>query len=230
MEYFDIVVNTELLENAVMSYDLYSSIKFSEDKQVYVCLCPDETYSLDSWLMKKITGDDRSMISFFELDQPQTKVGRNLNSIEKSPAIIDEEKGTLTVRKRNISLDLDFKAGEELDFKNLDVASLFLDHDLMKILAHTEIVDDTEKEALFKKDFEFTFQDGEDFYQFYKLNPDIRVKTKYELDRLTRLYRLKIDVISDEEGYIICVYFCDYYMISQDEVTKIQKYATLLSV
>lgn len=227
---FEVVDNLECSEAAVMPYDKYSSIRFKEDKQVNVCLWPDETYSFSDWLYRKITGDDRPMISIFDFDSPQTKVGKNLNSIRKSPATINEENQTLTVGKRNIDLYLDFKAGEELDFKNRDVASLFLDHNTMKLLSHCETIADPEKEALFAEDFKYTFQQGDHFYQFYMLNPEIKVKTEKELREILDFYSIRTDIKRDDDGYIRYVYFADFDMISRDKVAKMLKFATPITV
>ena len=213
-----------------MPYDKYLSIRFKEGKQVNICLWPDETYSFVDWLCGKITDDDRPMISIFDFDRPQTKVGRNLDSIRKSPASIDEENQTLTVGKRNIDLYLDFKAGEELDFKNRDVASLFLDHNYMKLLSHCEVISGPERDALFEEDFKYTFADGDRFYQFYMLNPEIKVKSERELRKILDSYFLRTDVQRDEEGYIRYVYIVDYDMISRDKVAKMLKYASPLPV
>ncbi len=227
---FDIVENPNASEIAIMPYDKYLSIRFKEGKQVNVCLWPDETYSLGDWLCEKITGDDRPIISFFDFDSPKTKVGKNLNSIKKSPASIDEENQTLTVGKRNIDLYLDFKAGEVLDFKNRDVASLFLDHNYMKLLSHCEVILEPEKDALFVEDFKYTFENGDHFYQFYILNPEIKVKTERELRETLDFYSVHTDVQRDEEGYIRYVYIVDYDMISRDKVAKVLKYASPLPV
>lgn len=227
---FDVIDNPECSKAAVMPYDKYSIIRFKEDKQVDVCLWPDETYSFGAWLCEKITGDDRPMISIFDFDSPQTKVGKNLNSIRKSPATINEENQTLTVGKRNIDLYLDFKAGEELDFKNRDVASLFLDHNYMKLLSHCETIADPEKEALFAEDFKYTFQQGDHFYQFYMLNPEIKVKTEKELREILDFYSIRTDIKRDDDGYIRYVYFADFDMISRDKVAKMLKFATPVPV
>lgn len=227
---FDIVDNPECSQSSVMPYDKYSSIRFKGDKQVNVCLWPEETYSFSDWLCEKITGDDRPMISIFDFDSPQTKVGKNLNSIRKSPATINEENQTLTVGKRNIDLYLDFKAGEELDFKNRDVASLFLDHNYMKLLTHCEVILGPEKDNLFEEDFKYTFENGDHFYQFYVLNPEIKVKTERELREILDFYSVHTDIKRDEERFIRYVYFADFDMISRDKVAKMLKFATPVPV
>lgn len=223
---FDVVLNPKCSQASIMPYDKYLSIRFKEDKQVNVCLWPEETYSFGTWLCGKITGNDRPMISIFDFNRPQTKVGRNLNSIKKSPATIDEENHTLTVGKQNINLYLDFKAGEEIDFKNRDVASLFLDHNYMKLLSHCEVILGPEKDALFEEDFKYTFQIGDHFYQFYVLNPEIKVKTERELREILDFYSVHAAIKRDEEGYIRYVYFADFDMINRDKVEKMLKFAT----
>lgn len=166
----------KIAENAIMPYQVYSKITFKEDTEFRICLWPDEKYFFGDWLSRKVTEDDH-IIGFFSF---KTKIDSNITELERSGYINTDTK-TLTVGNRNINLCINFKAGEELDFTNPEVASLFLKHDLVELLSHTELITGEEKEDLFAEDLKDTFTIADYEYHYYKLNPDIKIKNKMDL-------------------------------------------------
>ena len=193
----EIVPKQECEEDTYLFPDVYESITVQESFSHSSFFSPGAVICFDEWLSKHFNkGAIKKLLAL-----PKKEI-----KFSFSDDILYELEDDNS--RRSVEVDISFQKGEKLDFNNSNVAVLFYDLKLLKLLETMELIKGEEKQRLFDEDFSNAIYAKDNLidsvaglneYHYFKIKDGIKVKS---MDELKSFPWYTNDFIKDTDGYI----------------------------
>lgn len=180
-----------ITDDDILPSQLLSKVTFTKDGKAYPCLWPGEIYCFSKWIMDHLMVHEEDVELFEGIYYRDLKNRERIDKYTKCVGVTEEGYPVLEVVDRNLDLIFTFKKGDEVDYNDPGIKSLFLNPFYLDLINKSHIIKDTLKDKLFLRDFKNTFRanretyygfsNNEEIFHYYKVKDDVFIKDNYEM-------------------------------------------------